>query len=120
MNEFILLIKNYSIDRVLKMRGAFKQEAIKRGKGFTSAKKGDLVHIFTANNRKVKYTCTVVDINKKYAILAWYDEYKIGIDESYLIKTHRLQKGSHKNWDYNKFEGLYKEIEHKGTRRLKS
>ncbi|MCL2217480.1 MAG: hypothetical protein FWB91_10745 [Defluviitaleaceae bacterium] len=118
MQERIIFIRTdeYDIDYFINKYGMFNQSRL-RGRGLARVKKGDLVHLLTDSDYKIKYTCVVSDTNDNTgeATLEIYDEYK-GIPLSFLEKKKFCKKRARKIWDF--VDGLYKQIKHKGERNI--
>ena len=125
MKEYTLFIRDnywdekeyaFDIDSVLEEVGAFTQESLKKGAIDFKEKlqKGDLIHVITKSDHKIRYTLTVANIfrNEETAVLCWFDEYENGIPISYVSELFKLSK--QKNFD--SVDGLYFRIHSKGTR----
>ena len=130
MKEYTLYIVNdpneenyFNIDEELKRDGAFRQPSMRGAINYSEIAKdkrfhrGDLIHIVTSMDKKIRYTLTVANIlfDEDDVVLSWFDEYKNGIPISGVKKLFKLSK----QMNFDRVDGLYHRIYTRGTRKGK-
>jgi len=131
MKEYLLYIVNdpndekkfFNIDEELKRAGAFPQSSMRGAINYNKIAKekrfhrGDLIHVVTSMDKKIKYTLTVANLlfDEDDVILSWFDEYKNGIPISGVKELFKLSK----QMNFDRVDGLYHRIYLRGTRNCK-